>query len=146
MVAFYEIYCTSLYFINFVTYISYPFVLMSWFWLVHMTTGIEVQFPCALQRSFSWDLDENIRGKQRLPSTTVVTRRSGGRKSEWKQRARNGCNTELVSLQYIDGLLQERRNSSANTLELRFSCTKPYNLHILTFYNGRVLFWYTWSV
>ena len=26
---------------------------------------------------------------------------------------------------YIDGLMQERFNSIANTLELRLSCTKP---------------------
>ena len=26
---------------------------------------------------------------------------------------------------YIDGLVQERRNSIANTLELRLSCTEP---------------------
>ena len=29
------------------------------------------------------------------------------------------------SLQYIDGLVQGRRNSIANTLELRLSCTNP---------------------
>ena len=29
------------------------------------------------------------------------------------------------SQQYIDGLVQERRNSIANALELRFSCTNP---------------------
>ena len=31
----------------------------------------------------------------------------------------------LVSKIYIDGLVQERRNSIANTLELRLSCTNP---------------------
>ena len=28
---------------------------------------------------------------------------------------------------YIDGLMQERRNSIANALELRLSCTNPSN-------------------
>ena len=28
---------------------------------------------------------------------------------------------------YIDGLVQERRNSIANALELRLSCTDPYS-------------------
>ena len=31
---------------------------------------------------------------------------------------------------YIDGLVQERRNSIANALELRFSCTNPSKLFI----------------
>ena len=33
--------------------------------------------------------------------------------------------SELFSLRYINGLVQERRNSIANALELRLSCTKP---------------------
>ena len=31
----------------------------------------------------------------------------------------------LISHHYIDGLVQERRNSIANALELRLSCTNP---------------------
>ena len=30
-----------------------------------------------------------------------------------------------MQMEYIDGLVQERCNSIANTLELRLSCTKP---------------------
>ena len=30
-----------------------------------------------------------------------------------------------ISIKHIDGLAQERRNSIANTLELRFSCSNP---------------------
>ena len=32
---------------------------------------------------------------------------------------------QWLSSQYVDGLVQERRNSIANTLELRLSCTNP---------------------
>ena len=32
---------------------------------------------------------------------------------------------EEKSLEYIDGLVQERRNSIADALELRLSCTNP---------------------
>ena len=35
------------------------------------------------------------------------------------------CLTYCLSLQYIDGFVQERRNSSALALELRLSCTNP---------------------
>ena len=31
----------------------------------------------------------------------------------------------LLYLVHVDGLMQERRNSIANTLELRLSCTNP---------------------
>ena len=31
----------------------------------------------------------------------------------------------MSSLHYIDGLVQERRNSSALAMELRLSCTNP---------------------
>ena len=34
----------------------------------------------------------------------------------------------LGHVQYIDGLVQERRNSSANALELHLSCTNPSTL------------------
>ena len=34
------------------------------------------------------------------------------------------CETRNVD-QHIDGLMQERRNSIANALELRLSCTNP---------------------
>ena len=40
---------------------------------------------------------------------------------------------------YIDGLVQERRNSIANALELRLSCTNPwisYNTHNNTYGSG----------
>ena len=30
-----------------------------------------------------------------------------------------------MAINHIDGLMQERRNSIANALELRLSCTKP---------------------
>ena len=30
----------------------------------------------------------------------------------------------------LDGIVQERRNSIANALELRLSCTKPSDLYI----------------
>ena len=36
----------------------------------------------------------------------------------------SGCDLELF-LGYIDGLMQERRNFIASTLELRLSCTNP---------------------
>ena len=36
-----------------------------------------------------------------------------------------------VYWRYIDGLMQERRNSIANTLELRLSCTNPWIYVIL---------------
>ena len=31
----------------------------------------------------------------------------------------------LVEIEHLDGLIQERRNSIANALELRLSCTNP---------------------
>ena len=37
-----------------------------------------------------------------------------------------------IKWQYIDGLMQERRNSIANALELRLSCTYP-SIYIFTF-------------
>ena len=41
--------------------------------------------------------------------------------------SKNTSNTEIFSthVAYIDGLMQERRNSIANALELRLSCTNP---------------------
>ena len=37
-----------------------------------------------------------------------------------------------VTAQQIDGLVQKRRNSIANTLELRLSCTNPSKYGIVT--------------
>ena len=36
-----------------------------------------------------------------------------------------GKNYQSYTIQYIDGLVQEKRNSIANALELRLSCTNP---------------------
>ena len=44
-------------------------------------------------------------------------------------------NSELIPYEYIDGLVQVRRNSSALAMELRLSCTNPT---IFT-YNGIIL-------
>ena len=44
--------------------------------------------------------------------------------SEEQQTTQKMCVQEQVQLQ-IDGLMQERRNSIANTLELSLSCTNP---------------------
>ena len=38
----------------------------------------------------------------------------------------------LVIVYQFDGLVQERRNSIANALELRLSCTNPSNWYVLT--------------
>ena len=38
--------------------------------------------------------------------------------------------TVAADMSYVDGLVQERHNSSANALELRLSCTNPYKLSV----------------
>ena len=53
-----------------------------------------------------------------------------GAKQETHQTAYFTCGTvhrpqHLLLWQYIDGLAQERRNSSALAMELRLSCTNP---------------------
>ena len=40
------------------------------------------------------------------------------------------CYQWRQSSHHIDGLVQERRNSIANALELRLSCTNPSILHM----------------
>ena len=41
-----------------------------------------------------------------------------------------GGKTSIFSSQYIDGLVQERRYSSALAMELRHSCTEPSIYHM----------------
>ena len=55
------------------------------------------------------------------------------------------CNTKrhFLMLGHIDGLVQGRRNSIANALELRLSCTNPSTRHMAE--SGRYENWYTAS-
>ena len=50
-------------------------------------------------------------------------------KFKWLETFEYECMSHLPHFarysEHIDGLVQERRNSTANTLELRLSCTKP---------------------
>ena len=50
---------------------------------------------------------------------------NGDRDSSAQQLPCKSVNVITISLYHIDGLLQQRRNSIANTLELRLSCTNP---------------------
>ena len=40
----------------------------------------------------------------------------------------SGYRNRRLEHQYIDGLVKERRNSIANALELRLSCTNPIDM------------------
>ena len=43
-----------------------------------------------------------------------------------KKKKRNATEVFVEILDHVDGLVQERHNSIANALELRFSCTNPW--------------------
>ena len=45
--------------------------------------------------------------------------------NRWDYKKITQCDFEVTLLFYIDGLVQEKRNSIANALELRLSCTNP---------------------
>ena len=74
------------------------------------------QLDCMFKSLFMLTLKENIKALHCWPFV---------RGTHWWILPQRASYTPSISIHHINGLVQERRNSIANAMELRLSCTNP---------------------
>ena len=76
--------------------------------------------------------------KQSVSKNTIKQQLSEGKSSWWSSVIIQTTNVNVILKLHVNGLVQERRNSIANTLELHLSCTNPsmWSYNLITYQKG----------